>query len=712
MHPVRAKCVVLTAALVAAPAWAVKPAAWTHEQPKDFLAGEAKNVVISSQGEVMLSRDAKLLLDADKEAGTVNALAQAEDGNIYAATGPNGHIYRVSGEQATKFATLPDGNVFSLVFAKDGRLLAGTGGGEKARIHAIAPDGKVSVFSEPKDAKYVWSLARGAKGEIYAATGTEGQLFVIDADGKNAKVLADLKPKNLLCMAFGNDGMIYVGTDEDGLVYRINPTTGKPYVMYDAGEAEISALAIDAEGNLYAATAAADQARPGRTVADKPGGKPEPAKDAKEGTKPSTAQPAGDKKEGAAKDSDSEKDKDKTEAGEAEPAKKEPKDEKPAAGGPKLSIAQILATRGAGATRPTAQGAASVTTAPGGGNAIYRIDVFGFVTEVFREPVVILDLAEADGTLYAATGNEGRIYAVTPREDRKAMIVKLDSAQVTSLLHLDDGQLVTGSANAPKITRISKGYAPKGTLTSKALDAGQIVKWGRIKWDAGVPTGTHLTVATRTGNVSDEESDAWDEWSPEMDATMSQQIASPGARFLQYRLTFEATDTTKTARLTRLNVARIEENRPPLISSLDVLSVVEEAKKPTSSPKVKQMAGAATYGDPDAPVPQYHYVVKWTAEDPNQDSLMYEVFYRQAGQARWIRIAKELKEPLHIWDGRTVPDARYELRVVADDRAANPPGTELQDARISDPVIIDNTPPQVRVLRVEKLGKTGVRLHA
>jgi hypothetical protein len=721
MHRASVTIASLAVLLSVGPAWAVKPATWTHEQPKDFNTGEAKNVVISSQGEVMLGRDAKLLQDVEKDGDVVNALAQAEDGKIYAATGPNGVIYRIDGEDVAKFATLPDGNIFSLVFAKDGRLLAGTGGGENAKIYAITADGKAGVFFTPKGAKYVWAMARAATGEIYAATGNGGQVFVINPDGKEGKVLAKLKPKNLLCMAFGGDGMIYVGTDEDGLVYRINPTTGKPYVMYDAAEAEISALVADDDGNIYAATAAPDQARPGRSAADKPGGKPDAeGKDAKPHPKSSGSQPSATKSEekpgekGAVKKEASpsakEPDKDSKDAAKGEQKKAE---EKTPATPPRkfASLAQMLAARGL-SSRPTAQGASSSGASPGSGNAIYRIDTFGFVTEVFREPVMILDLAEAGGTLYATTGNEGRIYAITPKQDHKSMIAKLDANQVTSILRLDDGTLIAGTANKPKIMRISKGYASKGTFVSKPLDANQIVKWGRIKWDAVVPTGATLTVATRSGNVSDEESDAWDEWSAEMDATTAQQIASPGARFLQYRLTFGSSKSDATARLTRLSIARIEENRPPLISGLDVLSVVEEAKKPTSNQKVKQLAGAASYGDGEAPVPQFHYVVKWSAEDPNQDAMMYEVFYRPVGGAKWIRLAKELKEPLHIWDSRTVPDGKYEVRVVADDRAGNSPTTALQDSRVSDPFLVDNTPPQVRIDKVEKVGKSGVKIHA
>jgi len=46
-----------------------------------------------------------------------------------------------------------------------------------------------------------------------------------------------------------------------------------------------------------------------------------------------------------------------------------------------------------------------------------------------------------------------------------------------------------------------------------------------------------------------------------IDATAAQQIASAGARFLQYRLTFETTVLRRRRCCASLEIARVEENR-------------------------------------------------------------------------------------------------------------------------------------------------------
>ena len=673
-------------------AWAVKPATWVHDQPKDFTSAQLENVVVTSKGEVMLGRKTETLRVPGEEAEVINALVRAGDGKIYAATGPGGIIYRIDGDKVTEFCKLPDGgSVLAMVFAKDGKLLAGTGGPKQARIYSIDGKGRASLFYEPAEAKYVWAMARGERGEIYAATGIEGKLWVIEPDGRG-KVLAKVKTKNILCLAFGPDGMLYGGTDEDGLIYRFNPASGKAFVMYDAKEAEISSIVLDAEGNIYAATASADSARPGRSVADAPGGRPEHPE-----TKPTGTKPAGEPKTTpTAKGKPP-----ATQRSGDEEVKDEPKE-------PETKAIRLLLPKQMG--KPVQASKPAPT-----GNAIYRIDVDGFVTEVFREPVMILALAEDGGTLFAATGNEGRIYAITPSKEKTVVLAKLQAQQVTSLIRQPKGGLVLGTANQAMLVKLSEAYAAKGTLTSEPLDAEQIVKWGRIFWDASIPEGTKLTVATRSGNVQDNESEAWDAWSSEMDATAAQQITSPGARFLQYRLTLESTVAEATPVLRKLSMARVEENRAPRITELKVAPASEAAKDPSSPPKVKALAGGgmmAAGGEKPSPQPDYFWVAMWKAEDPNQDQLQYAVFCREVGKGRWIRIAKELDETFHVWDTRTLPDGRYEIRTLADDSPGNPPGSQLTDARISDPIAIDNTPPDVTVGAVPGGGKGRVTVNA
>src|SRR6202030_4378854 len=48
------------------------------------------------------------------------------------------------------------------------------------------------------------------------------------------------------------------------------------------------------------------------------------------------------------------------------------------------------------------------------GNAIYKIDKDGFVTEIFRQSVVIYSMIVQNDSLLVGTGDDGNIYQVNP----------------------------------------------------------------------------------------------------------------------------------------------------------------------------------------------------------------------------------------------------------------------------------------------------------
>jgi hypothetical protein len=54
-----------------------------------------------------------------------------------------------------------------------------------------------------------------------------------------------------------------------------------------------------------------------------------------------------------------------------------------------------------------------------------------------------------------------------------------------------------------------------------------------------------------------------------------------------------------------------------------------------------------------------------------------------------------VKDRYLSWDSSAFPDGEYVLRVTASDSPSNPPDQALTASLISDPFLIDNTPPQI-----------------
>ena len=100
------------------------------------------------------------------------------------------------------------------------------------------------------------------------------------------------------------------------------------------------------------------------------------------------------------------------------------------------------------------------------------------------------------------------------------------------------------------------------------------------------------------------------------------------------------------------------------------------------------------------------FKISYDAKDDNGDKLIYKIDFRKIGWAVWIEVKHTMLKPAsNEWDGKTVEDGRYEFRVTASDERSNTPETKLTGSRVSDEVVVDNTPPSVTKYKLEKAGK-------
>jgi len=644
--------------LAAAGALAVKTNTWLLDEPAKLASGTFENISLTSRGELLLAPSEQRYELDDKQADTVNVLAIGPDKAVYAGTGPNGIVYRIADDKPQEFFKCPEGQIFSLLFHKDRSLLVGTGG-QHGVIYKVDKKGKGKVFWQPENVRYIWSMARDAAGNIYAATGTDGEIYKITPDGKNAEKIASLNVKNILCLAFAGPKNLVFGTDSLGLVGSVDLASGRLRILYDAPEPNIAAITVDAEGSVYAATANVTREMAPGGAPPKPQGRPEPA---------SASKPAKPDKNGRA---------------------------------------AVLSASPGSAVGPGGNPVAKPK--PGKQNAVYRIRPDGFVTEVLRLPVMFLAMVADGSGLLLGTSNPGRVYLLDPANEEYRSLVRADDSHFPAVLRTAKETYWIASAKPAAVVALGPRHAAQGTFTSEPLDAKQPARWGRVSVDLSIPRGTTATLQTRSSNVGDTEAPGWSAWSKPIDLaqTSEAQIPSAPARFLQYRLLFKADQEARRTPLVRsVRIPYIAENFPPEVLSLAV-----------STPRKDQKAKVRPV-PPGVPAPKRAaprsdiFTITWKARDPNDDRLTFNLYIRQAGRTRWIRIAEDLEKPKYAWDSKTVPDGRYEIRLVASDGPDNPPDTALARARISEPFIVDNSPPRIEALRWRAVRAGTYRVQA
>jgi hypothetical protein len=101
---------------------------------------------------------------------------------------------------------------------------------------------------------------------------------------------------------------------------------------------------------------------------------------------------------------------------------------------------------------------------------------------------------------------------------------------------------------------------------------------------------------------------------------------------------------------------------------------------------------------------QQQLLISWQADDPDGDKLVYEVDFRGEGEREWKLLKKDLFDTTLTIDGDALADGRYYFKVTASDRVANPPAAAKEADLISSPVLIDNTPPVVRIQSAQRAG--------
>jgi sugar lactone lactonase YvrE len=637
------KAIILTflLALVCGVAQAGGPVFWEISRQDDIIKGDARGVSIAQNGAIMLAPAFTQVYDT-KEAYIWSSVTDAA-GNIYLGTGHEGRIFKVDPSGAGRMIyDAGELDVTALATDVAGNLYAGTS--PDGKIYKITPAGQSSVFYDPAD-KYIWSLAFDAKtSTLYAGTGDKGIIYKIDAAGR-AAVLTDTNETNIVSLAFDKGGNLVAGTDPSGLVLRVSPD-GKLFALFDSPMQEIHSLALGGDGSIFAL---------------------------------GVSQQGGAQRQGGGSNA--------TQSSEGVVTISVSADED-SPSGQGVDVSGAL-SQSQGRSRADGSRSAVFRITPDGGNEIYwrSNDTVGFGIK-----------PTADGRVLVGTGNKGRIYQIAP--DRSyTLLIQSPEDQTSTLFSIGENVYAT-SSNLGRLYRIGHEPAREGTYVSTVRDTKFGGHWGVVTWrGAG-----NIEIQTRSGNTESPDA-TWSEWSAAYRNSAGDQITSPRARFIQWRATLRNAAATSSAQLQSVVIAYLPRNQAPDITSASVLAPgIAFQELPTavdpsiaSSGLDPQLFGAVSSVPPRRFFQKGARTIQWQAADPNDDALVYTIFYRTVGDAQWHLLADNLSQNYFTIDGNRLPDGAYFFKVIATDAPGNPAGSALTDERVTDDVELDNTPPTVKV---------------
>ncbi len=638
--------------LIAVPALeAAQPHFWRIEGARDFLEGEVQGLSIDSEGRVRLAPASRSL--HDPEVPNVWCVASDAKGTLYAGSGNDGKVFKIEAGKGALFYDAPELEVHAIAVGPDGKVYVATG--PDGKVYAVDPAGRATTYFDPAE-KYVWALAFDPAGNLFVATGAEGKVYRVDTKGK-AQIVLTTSETHVLSLATDAKGNLYAGSADGGVVYRIDAAL-KVFVVLDSPYREVKALFAAEDGSVF--VAAVD-------------GKPRDA---------------------------------------SSPPALPPPPAVPATGVPEVTVTESFTVLPPTAPGPLSAPRPAEATPPGSTKgAVLRILPSGEVDTLWTssEETPHALGASADGVL-VGTGNKGKLFRV--RNDRTwTMVAAFPADQVTGLLRTKGGAIALATSNPGRVFTVEGAPGSGGSFVSKVKDTETVSSWGRIRWEGQRPEGSEILVQTRSGNTASPDS-TWTDWSAPYAQPEGQPITSERARFLQIKATLNGKDG-RAPELDSVTAAYLQRNLRPSVQTVTVHPAGEVFQKPISvsgeteilgleTPPDKAAAAAAVQARTGMP-PATAFSRKlfqrglqtfsWKGDDPNGDTLLYEVYYRSGNDTRFRLLRRGLTEPVVAWDTSTVPNGRYVVRVTASDAPSNPAALALTADKESSPFDVDNTPP-------------------
>ncbi len=612
---------------------------------------------------------------AEFEKGTLKNLALRSDGRL-SLSPESKELHDSASAYLWALALDSKGNVYA-------------GGGPGAKLIRVSAAGESKIIKEFTELQ-IQAIVIDKQDSAFVATAPDGKVYRVAADGTSS-VYYDPKAKYIWALAFNSKGDLFVGTGDQGEVHRVT-AAGTGSILYKTEEAHARSLAVDRHDQVLVGTEPSGLVL--RVGADGKGfvlhqmGKREVTAlaVAKDGSVLAAA--VGNKGVAVA------------------PSMLTITPPPPAGMTPRAPTT---------ATPPAPPPAAVIA----GGSEVVRIEADGYPRKIWThgQEIVYAIGFDAKGAPLIGTGNKGTIYRV----DSDQLFTALWTApptQVTAFATAG-GRIYAATGNPGKVFLLGPRFAREGSIESEVLDAEVFSAWGKLRYK-GTLDGGAIALNGRSGNV-DRPRGTWSAWSAPVTSADGARVATPSARFFQWKATLTGSGATS-PELEWVELAYLPKNVAPEVETLEETPANYRFPAPSTStaaktltlPSFGQGVRAASSRTSSSTFPTMTYAkgftgARWRVSDLNADTLVYRLEIRGQNESTWKLLKENLREAYYCWDSTAFADGYYRLRVTASDAPSNPDGEALTGRHESEAILIDNTPPRISGLTAVRSG-SGLRL--
>lgn len=569
--------------------------------------------------------------------------------------------------QKQKILTSGDPYIWDIV--SDSKNNFYIGAGNDGVIYKTTASGDTSVFCDTEELE-VFALAVDSRDNLYAATSPNGKIYKIMPDGSRS-IFFDPEDKYIWDLAFDAQNNLYAATGVTARIYQITPD-GTSTIILHSEQSHIRCL-FHNNNTLYAGSSAN-----GYVYKLNPGAKPVVLFDTQMQEVNKIVATANGNAYAAA-------------FGEPEL---------------KLQERKTNTKKGAGQTDEDEESEQALeaqsfildnlTSAAQTPTSLFKIDQNGYSRDLWRgasERIHSLAL-HPDGNLLLGTGDQGKLYKINAEGDA-SLLLQVAESQITALTPTKKANYILGTSNLGNVYDIKPESVALASFESETIDAGMPSSWGTLTWE-GQKNDGRIEFYTRSGNTEKPEQ-SWNPWVKAEGNNNALQITSPSARFIQWRC--EMTGGKLNPMLEMVTVSYLQKNLPPQIS--DILVHHPGDYYQNSEPDQKEKGVSYPQNPPKTEFKKGYRSIDWLFEDPNYDSMLFDLYYKNLDQKSWKLLTKELASSYYTWDSQQMADGEYLIKIIGYDSPTNPENLALAGEKICDKFIIDNSGPEITGLHVK-----------
>ncbi|MDK2818288.1 MAG: hypothetical protein KFW21_02430 [Spirochaetota bacterium] len=252
---------------------------------------------------------------------------------------------------------------------------------------------------------------------------------------------------------------------------------------------------------------------------------------------------------------------------------------------------------------------------------------------------------------------------------KKSYYSGLGEGKILELFNVNNSLMLL-SSDTSALWTMKNTISSTGSFTSEVYDAGNIASWGNFFTKVSTPPNTSIQFFVQSGVTTNPK--YWEDWK---EISANQKITTPMAQYIRYKAILKS-DGIK-------------------------MPYVEEVKFPYTQLNLKP-----SINNIDIELTEQNIIINWSASDPNDDTLEYDIYLAEDGLPKIKINQKKITSTNFTFAKNSYPTGYKKITLIVSDRPSNSDKTALTSDYTSIPIMFDSEAPIISNINLKKSTKS------